>query len=184
MRRSSLLLLAVGVAVLAIAGLIRGPLPDAVDDEPTVVVDERAGSLHGVRFSETSAEVRERLGEPTDAEDGFFPAGVRYTGPPSIPAPGGRPTPLHFDDTAYLISPDDGVQAMATVAGGARTRAGVEVGDALARVREEYEPVVCGEEVGGEGEGYDWCRARVGPVSVFFGGDPVASITLTRDPDQ
>lgn len=162
---------------------MRGPLPDAGDDAaPAVVVDERGGSLGGVRFGAATSEVRARLGEPSDGEDGFFPAGTRYTGPPSIPAPAGdrRPAALHFGETAYLVSASAGVFSMATVAEGARTRAGVAVGDPLARVRERYGRVRCGEARRSGAAGYAWCRALVGPVRVFFGGDPIASITLTR----
>jgi len=74
---------------------------------------------------------------------------------------------------------------MAILERGARTRTGVGVGDELDRVRERYERVECGEAVAGEplfsGEPptYSWCRALVGGTRVFFGGDPIESITVT-----
>lgn len=94
------------------------------------------------------------------------------------------PTPLHYRDTAYLVSPTVGVFSMVTLESGARTREGVGVGDELARVRERYDRVDCGESVAGEGlfgetPMYPWCRAIVGDVRVFFGEDPIESITLT-----
>ena len=74
---------------------------------------------------------------------------------------------------------------MATVEAGARTRAGVGVGDPLELVRQRYESTKCGEAradeplFGGEGPTYPWCRAVVGSVRVFFGDDPIKSITMT-----
>jgi hypothetical protein len=182
----------VALIVLALALVLRNGDDDRVTFaslRPALVVDERAGVLRGVRFGDTSAEVRRRLGRPSDDEDGFFPAGTDFTGPPNVPLPpsdrGTRVPPemLHFRDTAYLVSPTAGVFAMATLAEGALTRAGAGAGDDLERVREAYEGVECGEAIGGEspfGEPptYPWCRTRVGRTRVFFGGDPVESITL------
>jgi hypothetical protein len=150
-----------------------------------ILVDERVGVLRGVRFGDTAAQVRRRLGWPGDNEDGFFPADASFTGPPSIPLPssdrGTRvpPATLHYDDTAYVVSPTAGVFAMATLRPGARTNAGVAVGDELARVRDAYASVECGRaDYGGEGRSYDWCRTRVGRIRVFFGANPIESITL------
>jgi hypothetical protein len=69
---------------------------------------------------------------------------------------------------------------------GEETRRGVKVGDPLARVRERYRGVACGEAVageplfGGEIPKYPWCRTCIGDVDVFFGDDPIQAITLTR----
>jgi hypothetical protein len=181
-------------ATVVLAGLgIVAWIAGGDDEEPVpVLVDERAGRLRGVEFGDTADEVRARLGEPTDDEDGFFPAGMDYTGPPSIPVPRAdhhppvKPEELHYDHMALLVSPTVGVYSMAIVADGARTRAGVRLGDDLERVRERYARVRCGEAVAGEplfGDDYPtypWCRALVGETRVFFGDDPIESITLTR----
>lgn len=124
--------------------------------------------------------------------DGFFPEGADYTGPPAIPSPetdqGSRipPSELHYDGTAYLVSPTVGIFSMATLEQGARTRAGVRVGDDLELVRDRYDRTECGEAVagepllGGETPTYPWCRAIVTGTRIFFGEDPIESITLTR----
>lgn len=50
----------------------------------------------------------------------------------------------------------------------------------------QVRPVDCGEAVaseplsGGETPTYSWCRVVVGDIRVFFGADPIESITLTR----
>jgi hypothetical protein len=151
-----------------------------------VTVDERIGVVQGVHFGDTAKDIRLRLGEPTDHKDGFFPSGADYTGPPSIAVRDrARPMTLHFKHSAFLVSRRVGTFSMATLAENARTRAGVAVGDDLDRVREHYKAVTCGEQIAGEGSfggetpQYRWCRTVVAGVHVFFGGDPIASITLT-----
>jgi hypothetical protein len=187
------LALVVGAVVVIATVVLTVWLADGDNGDPEpVLIDERAGRLRGVVFGDTAPEIRARLGEPTDDEDGFFPAGTDFTGPPAIPSPasdqGSRSPPeeLHYDDTAYLVSPTAGVYSMAILAEGARTRAGIGVGDELDRVHEVYDRVDCGEAIAGEplfGDDYPtypWCRAIVGRVRVFFGEDPIESVTITR----
>jgi hypothetical protein len=183
-----------GALILAAALLFTGCAKNEPrGSERAVIVDERAGVVVGVRFGDTAEDIRRHLGEPTDRKPGFFPAGDHYTGPPSIVAPAVDqrqprvpPSELHYEHSAFLVSPRVGTFAIATLAQGARTRAGVAVGDELGRVRERYERVTCGEQVageplfGGKPPTYRWCRTVVGEVRVFFGGDPIESITLTR----
>jgi len=175
--------------VLALAAaVVLGGCTDkgASKPESRVTVDERAGVIHGVRFGDTAKEIRRRLGKPTDHKPGFFPAGAEYTGPPSIAVRDrAKPETLHYKDMAFLVSHTTGAFAMATLAKNARTRAGVAVGDDLDRVREQYKGVTCGEQIagepllGGQVPTYHWCRTVVAGAHVFFGGDPIASITLT-----
>jgi hypothetical protein len=176
---------AIAAAAVAIVSLSRGD-----DTRAVVVVDERAGVLLGVRFGDTLQAVRRTRGVPTDDAKGFFLEGSDFTGPPSIPNPRSdprvAPMPLHYENNAYLVSPTVGVFAMATLESTARTRIGVGVGDDLDLVRERYARVNCGEAVagealfGGETPKYPWCQALVGSVGVFFGEDPIESITLLR----
>lgn len=176
------------VAAVALLGTSRGDRPARSER-----VNETEGRLRGVRFGASAAQVRAALGKPTDDGQGFFPEGADFTGPPAIPAPssdrGTRVSPetLHYQDAAYLVSPTAGVFAMAVLAEGAETRAGVRVGDSLERVRERYSSKVdCGEAAageslfGGDPPTYPWCRTRIGDLGVFFGEDPIESITLTR----
>jgi hypothetical protein len=175
------------IALLA-AGCTLGDEDKAAKPATSVLIDEQAGSLLGVRFGDTEDEVRARLGEPTDDYEGVFPEGEDYTGPQFIPSPAsdaglGTPKPLHYRDAAFLVSPTAGVFAMITLDDDARTKAGVEIGNELAKVRKAYGRVECGEAVGGEpvfgGETptYPWCLVR-GKVRVFFGEDPIDSIMI------
>jgi hypothetical protein len=173
------------LCVLVMAGCALGTGDEAAKP---VLVDEQSGLLRGVRFGDTAEKVRAHLGEETDDRDGVFPAGAEFTGPPqiSIPradgSPPTQPEELHYESTSYLVSPTAGVFAMVTLAEGARTSAGVAIGDSLHRVRDVYDRVDCGKAVGSEDDfgrptGYPWCRVN-GDIRLFFGEDPIASITL------
>jgi hypothetical protein len=158
------------------------------DDEnmAPIVIDEQTGSYGDVHFGSSDAEVRAAFGEPSD-EDGFFPLNAdSYTGPVFIRSPGGRkPLLLKYEDVAFLVAPGYGVFAIAVTQPDVSTTRVVEIGDPLQDVRTNYEDVGCGEAVAGEGlfggdpSTYPWCRARLASVDVFFGGNPIESVTLT-----
>ena len=148
-------------------------------------MDERTGAYGAVRLGSSAANVRAAFGVPA-AGSGYYPAGHEgASGPTSIPTPGGRrPTLLRYEDVAFLAAEATGVYSLKAT--DAVTSTGVGVGDALDRVRELYRGARCGEDVAGEpffrdeAPTYPWCRARVGDVDIFFAGDPVEAITLTR----
>jgi hypothetical protein len=169
---------------LALAALVVLAVAGCGGSSKPVSVDEQAGTLGGVHFGETAARVKDNLGDPSDDAQGFFPKGVAYSGPPGIPSPdqgaGTPPQRLHYGKSAYLVSPRAGVYAMATVAKGSTTKAGVAIGDPLAKVSTSFKHIDCGQVAGGEGPSYDWCRATLPKAKVFFGGDPIRSITLSR----
>jgi hypothetical protein len=182
-----------GLALALVVLLAGCAAKDTTESTGPATVDERVGVVQGIRFGDSAEEIRQRLGKPSDDKPGFFPAAADYTGPDaiSIPAvdqgrPSTRPTTLHYEDLAFLVSPRVGIFSIATLAKGASTRAGVSVGDELDRVRQRYKDVTCGEQIAGEAPDqlpkYRWCRTVVGRVRVFFGGDPIESITLTRYP--
>ena len=158
---------------------------DEVNMAP-IVIDEQSGSYGDVHFGSSDAEVRAAFGEPSD-EDGFFPLNAdSYTGPVFIRSPGGRkPLLLKYEDVAFLVAPGHGVFAIAVTQPDVSTTRAVEIGDPLQVVQTNYEDVECGEAVAGEGllgddpSTYPWCRARLASLDVFFGGDPIESVTLT-----
>jgi hypothetical protein len=153
MRRGTVL---VGIVVVACALTAAFAMRDEEPREP-ILVDERQGILGRVAFGDTAADVRARRGEPNGDGQGFFPEGSAYTGPVAIPSPSSdqrpprSPLPLHYDRTAYLISPTVGVFSMAALERGARTRAGVAIGDELSVVRDRYGRAHCSEVENGEG---------------------------------
>ena len=168
------------LVALALAGCAGGG-----GDEPAAgpLVDERTGSYRGVTMGDSESEVRAALGEPAGG-DGFAPAGESPADvgvPQFIPARGGMPTLLKYDDVSFLVGPG-GVYAFIVAAEGAHTRRGVAIGDDLDAARKRYElrciDVAGGESLGGGQEYYPSCRATVGGIRVWFGRDPIRSITL------
>ena len=162
-------------------------------DEPPVpsLIDEQAGEYGGVAMGASEADVRRAFGEPGEG-DGFMPLGEEYAeigGPPAVAVwpPGTReePTALRYDDVAFLVG-TRGVYAFIVTADGARTRRAVAIGDALAEARRTYGGG-CGEGyggepvLGGERETYRYCRSTVDErIRIWFGRDPIRSITLAR----
>lgn len=178
-------LLGLSVAALCVGCELNSPSDGSPEADSPAVVDERAGEYGGVGLGASGERVEEQLGD-SERSDGFFPLDSEsFTGPPSIPTPGGRPEVLKYEESAFLVARKGGVVALMVTAEGVATRAGVAVGEPLERVEEAYSAVRCGEAPAGEavvGEDptYPWCRATVGDVKVFFGGDPIESVTLTR----
>jgi hypothetical protein len=177
--------LLVVLASLALSACELVELADENNEEFPRLIDEQHGLYGQVGFGSTEAQIRATFGEPGDG-DGFFPLDAdSYKGPPFIKAPDGKePTVLRYEEVAFLVS-SDGVFAITVTRPAASTRAGVSSGEAIQAVRESYERPSCGEAVAGEplfGDStptYPWCRVRLARTNVFFGGDPIESVTLT-----
>jgi len=173
---------------VAVAGCDFSELGDREDGNTARTVLDERGLYGGVGLGSSEAEIRAALGE-AGGGDGYKPLNeTEYRGPPHIRAQGDvRPILLRYAVTAYLINARTKVVfSMIVSSPGATTRAGVGVGDPLSLVRRKYEHVVCGKQVagepllGGETPTYPWCRVRRHGVEVFFGDDPIESITLTQ----
>jgi hypothetical protein len=180
------LVLVPSVLAIALAGCDVSELETGPARRTTL---EERGTYGGVGLGSSEAEVRAALGEPGGG-DGYKPLSESdYRGPPHIRALGGvKPILLRYDESAYLLNArTKRVFSMIVSKPGATTRAGVGVGDPLSGVRRNYENPVCGRAVAGEplfGDEvptYPWCRIRRGDVEVFFGDDPIQSITVTRN---
>ena len=175
------------LASLALSACDLFEISDESDEQFPRLIDEQKGRYGEVGFGSTEAEVRAAFGEPGGG-DGFYPLDAdSYSGPEFIKAPDGRkPTVLRYEEVAFLVS-SDGVFAVSVTRPEATTLRGVAVGEPLQTVHENYDGRRCGEAVageplfGGETPTYAWCRVRVASTSVFFGGDPIESVTLTFD---
>jgi hypothetical protein len=174
-------------AILLVAGCdLFEPGQHGESGEAPRIVDEQAGRYGDVRLGSSESDVRAAFGDPGGG-DGFFPLEAEsYRGPISIASPDGRePILLRYEHVAFLLAPGHGVFALTVNDPDAVTLRGVGPGDPLDRVR-EYERVRCGEAVageplfGGDTPTYPWCRARLDSTEVFFGDDPIESVTLTE----
>jgi hypothetical protein len=182
-----------GAAWLALGALVAtGGIAVAVlawrsssDGKEALTVSAETG-VRGVGFGASEDAVRRVFGEPAGGE-GYFPEGESYTGPPGIPSPDGtRPRVLRYEDVAFLLS-HRGVFSFMVTAGEAVTPRGIGVGDSLDSARRAYSMDNCGKSTrgeplfGGPPPTYRWCRTILEDgAHVFFGNDPIESITFTR----
>lgn len=172
--------------VVVAAMLVGGWL--AVRDEEVrardSLVDDRIGAYGGVQMGDTAQKVRRVFGEPSTAP-GFSPAGklpAEVGGPEWIPGPGRL---FKYEDVGFLLN--GRVYAFIVAANGAETTRGVAIGDRMDEARKAYR-LQCTRVAGGEGlfgvggqEFYPSCGTRLGGgLRIWFGRDPIASITLLR----
>ena len=170
-------------ATLALAVLAGGAfvaLWDRASDGAGTLVDDERGAYRGVRIGDGVDEVANALGEP-ERSPGFAPAGESPADagvPQTLPGPG---TVLKYEDVS-LLAGQQGVYALMVTERGARTKRGVAIGDSMADARRAYElkciDVAGGESLLGEQEFSPSCRASVGRLRIWFGRDPIRSITL------
>jgi hypothetical protein len=178
---------AAGVLIAATVGLMLGRDDETGGmDAETRLVDDRSGAYRGVQMGDSVEEVSRVLGEPS-REPGFAPADnspAEVGVPQSIPAPGPSASPLlKYEDVAFLVGPR-GVYAFIVTADEAATTRGIAIGDGMEKARTAYDvsciDVAGGESlVGGGQEFYPSCGATLdGRLRVWFGRDPIRSITL------
>ena len=149
------------------------------------VLDEAAGTYRRVRFGDTRERVVAVLGPPGDEPEcgPISPLGDEFAdigGPPFLPAPSSDLSDLatlRYEGVSVLIGPR-GVYAFLVSEADARTRRGVGIGDTLADARRAYGRVGCETFDNGEGVEYPYCRTTVGGVRLWFGEDPIRSVTV------
>jgi hypothetical protein len=181
-------MLAVLVVCAACGSDPEPPEPDPTPD-PRATVDELAGTYRGVGIGSTRDEAELVLGRlETGPNDPLAPIGgdpVDLGFPPAPQDP--RPSPgiaiWRFDDVA-MAAGRGRAWLVAVAAQDAFTRAGVGVGSDLDDVRAAYPAADC--DTANEGTEYtpfDYCTLRVAPGRyLWFGNDPVRSLTMSREP--
>ena len=93
----------------------------------------------------------------------------------------GCPTSLRYDHVTFLVC-DGRVTGFIVAAAGARTRRGVAIGDPAAKAQLRYSQLRCGAAPF-EGGSYPYCGGRIAKHRwLWFGRDPVRSITVAAVP--
>jgi hypothetical protein len=148
-------------------------------DSPQSTLDLSAGTYGGVGLGSALADIRARFGSGESAPNGpASPLGREFSeigGAVSIPLPqGGRVEQrdiLRYENAAFLIA-DEQAYAIVVTSGG-------EIGHRLADVSRRH-GLRCGETSGGEYREYPYCVGRIAGHFVWYGGDPIRSITLSE----
>jgi hypothetical protein len=155
------------------------------------LVDERAGTFRGVSLGDRPNAVALARGRP-DQDPGTRNATPTGASDETSRTFGGMQPPsrratlriYNYRDATYLATREDGVYAILITAAGARTSRGVAIGDSLQDIRQRYSGFECGvKNADNEYVDVPYCGGRVGRARhIWFGGDPVASITLAVSP--
>jgi hypothetical protein len=174
------LLFAAAVTLLVGTAAVAVTVDADGDKEGGGRIDDVRGAYSGVAMGDSRAGALRILGDPS-GEQGFAPAGAlpaEVGVPQSLPGPG---EVLSYEDVALLVG-SKGVYAIMVTKPGAATTRGVAIGDGIKEAQAAYSTrcmkVAGGESLLGGQELYPSCGARVGSMYVWFGRDPIRSITL------
>jgi hypothetical protein len=166
-------------------------LPGCGEKTRVTPVDELRGTYRGVGIGDTTAAVYRVFGkqplsgprEPiTPRKEEFVEiGGPTVISEPCGTAPNDGPMSLRYDHVSFFIC-DGRVDGFIVAQNGARTRRGITVGDDADRVQARYPLLRCGTAPF-EGGSYPYCGGRIGKHRwLWFGRDPVRSITVARVP--
>jgi hypothetical protein len=185
-----------GILCLAVilAGSLYLLLGDADESEPAPrsarVIDEIRGTYRGVGIGDSPADVRRVFGprEYADMSEGMMPVGADFAadgGPmvvdfPEKPA-ADRHAVLRYDEVSFLLF-DGKVFAVVVTDHGAATGRGVAIGHDMGSVEKRYQALTCGDAEPESGP-YPYCAGALkAERHVWFGQDPIGSITIATTP--
>jgi hypothetical protein len=168
--------------------------------EDVASIDEVRGTYHGVGIGDDAVAVRRVFGERHFArpdKEPYIPTSAHLgrTGGPAVLSPPCKPTRqvrggrtrlalLRYEKVSFLLC-DGSVFAVMVIGSDARTLRGLSVGDDLDRAGMLYASLTCAEARSGDIDHYPYCAGPLSsprgssPLHVWFGEDPVASITLS-----
>jgi len=171
---------------LVLLFLIVFALPGCGGKARPTFIDEVRGTYRGVGIGDTTAVVRRVFGEQrlSGLDEPISPRKEDFVdigGPTVIKL--SCPTKLRYEHVSFFVC-DGRVYGFIVAQSGARTRRGVTIGDEHPKVRARYPQLTCGEAPF-EGGSYLYCGGRIGKRRwLWFGHDPVRSITVAAVPLQ
>ena len=154
-------------------------------------IDERAGTYRGVGLGDPVPAITQVFGPQRPASDYEAMAPFRYPeggnyGPGVLQFGDYEPfgPTLRYYDVVFTFKGGQGLGAFEVVEPGASTGSGVRIGDPLERARAMYPTLLCGTvNKDTEYEEYAACSGKLGPRRyIWFGGDPIKSITMSTNP--
>jgi hypothetical protein len=191
--------MAIFLRIVLAAGLVAlggcAAFPFADEDVPPArfsAIDEVGGNYGGVGIGSSQEDIVRVFGKvPLVREGPFQPTGAgEFRGPTFIRTEIG----YAYEDVLFWLSPNDPDQAsqrhrvggFQVTSPGAPTGRGIEVGNGLGDVRVRYPELECGRAPAGESPisgntTFPYCSGKVAPDRwIWFGGDPVANISVSR----
>jgi hypothetical protein len=145
------------------------------------VVDEESGSYRGVALGDSREEAEDQLGDapPWTGSQPLGPLEPGWQrGAPRGAMIVGTVDALRYPRVAVHLA-DDEVVELIVAETDAKTKRNVGVGDPLAAVRREYADLPCGRISRGQTSQAPYCGGQIATGRwLWFGGDPVRSITL------
>jgi hypothetical protein len=162
-----------------------GPAPSSAR-----VIDEVRGTYRGVGIGDSPADVRRVFGPSgsSDLSEGLMPVGAHFAedgGPMVVELPerlaADRQALLRYEDVSFLFF-DGKVFAVVITEDGAATRRGVAIGHDINSVEDRYQTLTCGDAEPESGP-YPYCAGALKPDRhVWFGQNPIGSITMATTP--
>jgi hypothetical protein len=181
-RRAAVLVGAITAAALVLLGvalLVYRGTDDGGSD--SLVVDEQQGSYRGVALGASREDAEDALGKapPWTGDDPLGPLEPGWQrGAPRGALIVGTLDALRYPRVAAHLA-DGQVVELIVAEPGAKTTRDVGVGDRLAAVRRAYPDLPCGTVRSGQAGRFPYCGGQIaGNRWLWFGGDPVGSITL------
>jgi hypothetical protein len=146
-------------------------------------LDEHAGTVGDVRIGQLRTDVTRHFRSVPRKSSTSSVAALGNCGAPQL---GGVWIPKHFrtlrmgDMTLLFGGAPARLYAINLFGRGAQTAGGVAIGDALGDVKRVYAArhPTCDTLADDDGPLYPACWVRVGPQFLYFGGDPIAQISL------
>lgn len=165
---------------------------DASGRPAPTLIDPGAGTVNGVGLGDHRAAIRRELG-PARTEGFMLPRlpddvvlediGLPWT---LDSLPGVRRTrvlTLFYDRMSVLVAPRMGAYAFFVWRPHARTTSGVRLGDSLTSAVRRHPGLRCGiRNRASEYVPYPYCKGRLGDNYIWFGQDPIRSITVSATP--
>jgi hypothetical protein len=147
-------------------------------------IDEMAGRYRGTQLGDTEGQVERIMGKAVRG-DPHLPLGKtssgEVAGPFSVANPRSCPygtESLRYRDVSFSTC-NTRVFKMLVTDTKAETTAGVGVDDDLEDARNAYPQLECEEiEIGDFGERMEYCSGKLDRYYIYFGGDPIRSISL------
>jgi hypothetical protein len=172
---------AAALVLLGVALLVYKGTDDGGSD--SLVVDEQRGSYRGVTLGASREEAEEALGDaaPWTGDDPLGPLEPGWQrGAPRGALIVGTLDALRYPQLAAHLG-DGEVVELIIAEPGAKTTRKVGIGDRLPAVRRTYADLPCGQTSGAARGPY--CGGQIAPRRwLWFGGDPIHSITLASVP--